>query len=129
MKDLGFKLSLKCPYMTKDGYCTELKKPCPWSNDEEIVHIIERIRNCPYAGLFNTIESKTTAVLTMFFKSMGFDVEIDYNHASKYMDSLTIRGYRDGKMVFNVNFTESRRQIRKRIDTLRNLFYALISTV
>lgn len=129
MKDVGFKLSLKCPYMTKDGYCTELKKPCPWPNDEEIAHIIERIRNCPYAGLFNTIESKVTAVMTLFFKSMGFDVEIEYNHATKYMDSLTLRGYRDGKMVFNVSFTESRRQIRKRIETLRNLFYALISTV
>jgi hypothetical protein len=129
MKDIGFKLALKCPYMTKDGYCTELKKPCPWPNDYEIAHLIERIRNCPYAGLFNTVESKTTAVLTLFFKSMGFDVEIDYNHVTKYTDSLTIRGYRDGKMTFNVNFVESRRQIRKRVDTLRNLFYALISTV
>jgi len=129
MKDLGFELGLKCPYMSKDGYCTELKKPCPWPNDHEVAHIIERIRNCPYAGLFNTIESKTTAVLTLFFKSMGFDVEIDYSHASKYMDTLTIRGYRDRKMVYNVSFTESRRQIRKRIETLRALFYALVSTV
>jgi hypothetical protein len=60
---------------------------------------------------------------------MGFDVEIDYNHVSNYTDSLTVRGYKDGKMVYNVSFTESRRQIRKRIETLRNLFYALISTV
>jgi len=128
MKDMGFELGLKCPYMTKDGYCTELKKPCPWPNDHEIAHIIERIRNCPYAGLFNTIESKTTAVLTLFFKSMGFDVEIDYSHTSKYMDTLTVRGRRDGQ-VYSVSFTESRRQIRKRIDTLRVLFYALVSTV
>jgi len=69
------------------------------------------------------------AVLTLFSKSMGFEVEIDYNHVSKHLDSLIIRGYRDGKMVFNVSFTESRRQIRKRIETLRSLFYALISTV
>ena len=129
MKDQGFKLALKCPYLTKEGYCTELEKPCPWPNDGEIAHIIERIRNCPYAGLFNTIESKATAVMTLFFKSMGFEVEIEYNHVSKYMDSLTIRGYRDGKMVYSVSFTESRRQVRKRIETLRSLFYALISTV
>ncbi|NAZ24883.1 MAG: hypothetical protein GU357_03880 [Thermofilum sp.] len=56
-------------------------------------------------------------------------MEIDYNHVSNYTDSLTVRGYKDGKMVYNVSFTESRKQIRKRIETLRNLFYALISTV
>jgi hypothetical protein len=60
---------------------------------------------------------------------MGFDVEIDYNHVSNYTDSLTVRDYRDGKMVYNVSFTESPRQIRKRIETLRSLFYALILTV
>ncbi|NAZ24882.1 MAG: hypothetical protein GU357_03875 [Thermofilum sp.] len=54
MKKLDFELGLKCPYMTKDGYCTELKKPCPWPNDGFIVHIIERIRNCPCADLFST---------------------------------------------------------------------------
>jgi hypothetical protein len=129
MRDLGFKLALKCPYMTKDGYCTELNKPCPWPNDGEIAHVIERIHNCPYAGLFNTVESKATAVLTLFFNSMGFNVEIEYNHVSKYMDNLTIRGYRDGKVSWQVTFTENRRQIRKRIETLRSLFYALISTV
>jgi hypothetical protein len=59
---------------------------------------------------------------------MGFNVEIHYNRVTKYMDSLTIRGYRDGKMVFNISYTENRRQIRRRMDTLRDLFYALIST-
>jgi hypothetical protein len=122
------KISLSCPYKARDGYCVELKKPCPHPNDADIRDLIGRIRSCPYAGLFNTIESKAAAVMTLFFQSMGFNVEIHYNHVTKYMDSLTIRGYRDGKMVFNISYTENRRQIRRRMDTLRDLFYALIST-
>jgi len=130
MRDIGFKLALKCPYMTKEGYCTELKKPCPYPNDEEIRDQIGRIRNCRvYAGLFNTIESRAATLITLFFKSMGFDVEIHYNHVTKYMDCLSFKGYRDGVAVYSVAHTESRRLIRKRVDTLRDLFYALVSTV
>jgi thiosulfate reductase cytochrome b subunit len=59
---------------------------------------------------------------------MGFNVVIDYSHVSKYMDSLTIRGYGD-EIVFHVNFAENHKQVKKRINTLRKLFYVVTFTI
>jgi hypothetical protein len=59
---------------------------------------------------------------------MGFNVVIDYSHVSKYMDSLTIRGYGD-ENVFHVNFAENHKQVKKRINTLRKLFYVVTFTI
>jgi hypothetical protein len=44
------------------------------------------------------------------------------------MNSLTIRSYGD-ENVFRVNFTENHKQVKKRIDTLRKLFYVVTFTI